>query len=86
MGQGLVNAHAAAADLVRGDHIIDNDPRMPNRRLEILRFEAHRHDSRCVLAVCRTVGSRFPREFRIRVDRIFSDGKPRRSGFSRSPR
>ena len=86
MGQGLVGAFAKAADLERGDYITDNDPRMPNRRLKIVRFEASEHDSRRVVAVCETVGSRFPRQFRINIARIYTDDKPRRSGFTRAQR
>lgn len=70
-----------ATGVSRGATIRDNDPRMPNRRLVIDSFEAHPKDSRIVRALCRTI-DRHPREYRIDTRRIFSDDKPRRTGFS----
>lgn len=65
--------------LQRGDIIQDNDPREPGRRLEILAF--------CYGVKVR-VRAAFPGRGRqgetyIRVDRIFLDSKPRKSGWSR---
>ena len=56
-----------------GDHIKDNDPRMYNRVLEVLDVgKTH---------VTATRGLRWP-TVKIRRDRIHTDDKPRRSGFS----
>lgn len=69
-----------------GKLIADNDPRMPNRRLLIRGFEAGAFlsDGRATFAICTNIRdrSRNPREFRINVQRIHTDGKLRRSGFS----
>lgn len=57
-----------------GDRIIDNDPRIPYKReLKIVEI----FPSGYVLAE-----SKSGRKVTIRGDRIFSDGKYRRSGFS----
>lgn len=79
MGEGLIRAHAAAAGLAVGNTIEDNDPRMSKRRLRIEKFVASGSSvyARCGLA--RGNASRF---VEIRLDRIHTDGKPRRSGFS----
>lgn len=68
-------------DLQRGDRIKDNDPRMPNRVLEIVGFEQRHLDF--VSAICRC--PHLKREYRVSVRRIHTDGKARRSGFSRLP-
>jgi hypothetical protein len=55
-----------------GDRIKDNDPRMPNRVLVIVKFE-----SGYVVT-----SNRDGRTIRVRKDRIHRDGKERRSGFT----
>jgi len=71
------------SDLSSGDVIKDNDPRMygGNRRLRIIGFEAHKDDSRIVLAVCEARPGARP--IRIRVNRIKTDWKDRKYGFNR---
>jgi len=49
----------------------DNDPRYSGRKLEVVRVEGF-------FAVC-ICGSR---QLKVRLDYTFSDGKPRRSGYS----
>jgi hypothetical protein len=67
----------------RGDVIRDNDPRMPKRELVIVGFEADTRDSWRTVVICEDqYRHRNPRRVRIRADRIFSDSKPRRYGFS----
>ena len=63
-----------------GDIIQDNDPRMPQRKLKIIRFEQER--AAAPVKAIFTSQDKFPREFSIGVYRIFTDGKPRRYGFS----
>lgn len=77
MGDGLVRAHVAASGLKVWDTIRDNDPRMYSgkRVLIIDSFEAKGNH---VVAVCNTGY----RTVRVRLDRIHTDGKPRKSGFS----
>jgi hypothetical protein len=58
------------AELKPGDRIKDNDPRM-DRVLSVARVSAE-------YVYANWAG----RESRIRKDRIYTDGKPRRSGFS----
>ncbi len=82
MADGLVRAFVAARDLEIGDLIADNDPRMPGRKLRVISFTTSREDSRKVIAVCHSIHERNPREHRIAIKRIHSDGKRRRSGFS----
>lgn len=78
---GLQHAFAAARGLSVGTRISDNDPRMPNRILKIARFEA---TESIVFAICEPVYTNYrPRQFRIAIKRIHSDGKPRKSGFSK---
>ena len=55
-----------------GQKIKDNDPRVGNRVLKIIDF-----DGDYVIAKQGNLHS-----VRIRADRIYSDGKPRRSGFA----
>lgn len=62
-----------------GDTIRDNDPRMPNRKLKIIGFKQLRPYR--IKAVCVSL-DRLRREFTIDVTRIYTDTKPRRSGFS----
>ncbi len=69
-------------DLIVGDRIKDNDPRMTNRVLEITGFEQRHLDF--VSAICRC--PHLNREYRVSVRRIFTDGKARKSGFSRLER
>jgi hypothetical protein len=64
------------SDLKVGDKIKDNDPRMPDRILMIRRFEVDR-----VVATMEDAGR--SGETRVSVSRIFTDGKPRRTGWSR---
>lgn len=66
-------------DLNRGDWIIDNDPRVPNRRLQIIGFEEP--EAGIVKAIARH--PRLKRDVRINVARIHADGKHRKSGFSK---
>ena len=54
-----------------GDKIKDNDPRNPNRILTIIEFTDKS-------AICMTEDKR---RCSIKLNRIYSDGKPRRSGF-----
>lgn len=77
-----------------GDFIIDNDPRIPyQRKLEIISIfqdfdknninwseEFHKHTHPIYLYVY--AKDKNGKEFRIRMDRIFPDGKKRRSGFT----
>jgi len=59
-----------------GDVIRDNDPRENGRTLTVELVEGgYAHCSRSPWSTYRT---------RIRLDRIHTDGKPRRSGFSRT--
>jgi len=55
-----------------GDRIRDNDPRMPNRTLQVVRFSGGK-------AVCLDWSGR---RFFIALPRIYTDGKARKSGFS----
>ena len=61
-----------------GDRIKDNDPRMPNRVLVVKCISSN------ALWVVRAeeVGNPKAREIRIARHRIYTDDKPRRSGFS----
>jgi hypothetical protein len=63
------------AELQIGQRIKDNDPRMPPRVLTIIEVTPKE-----VLA--ENVAHRV---FSIRPDRIYTDGKPRRTGFSLLP-
>jgi hypothetical protein len=69
--------------LKAGQVLYDNDPRHRGRKVEVVRIEGS-------YAVCLSG----PRQVKVRLDYIFSDGKPRRScystvaeddGLSRSP-
>jgi len=55
----------------KGQILYDNDPRYPGRKLEVVRVE----DS---YAICKSG----PRQMKVRLDRIHSDGAPRHSGYS----
>jgi hypothetical protein len=57
-----------------GQVLYDNDRRYRGRKVEVVRVEGS-------YAVC-VCG---PRQVRVRLDYIFSDGKPRRSGYSTAP-
>jgi hypothetical protein len=57
--------------LKAGQILHDNDPRYRGRKLEVVRVEGSS-------AVCMCG----PRQVKVRLDYIFSDGKPRRSGYS----
>jgi|HubBroStandDraft_6_1064221.scaffolds.fasta_scaffold771057_1 hypothetical protein len=57
--------------LEAGQVLHDNDPRYRGRKVAVLRVEGS-------FAIC-TCG---PRQVRVRLDRIFSDGELRRSGYS----
>ena len=57
------------------DVIKDNDPRMPNRKLLL-----HKVDERFVYARNMNGGTR---EYRILRNRVYTDTKERRTGFSR---
>jgi len=54
-----------------GQVLYDNDPRYRGRKLEVVRMEG-------AYAVCMCG----PRQVKVRLEYIFSDGKPRRSGYS----
>jgi hypothetical protein len=54
-----------------GQILRDNDPRYHGRKVEVVRVEGS-------YAVCMCG----PRQVKVHLDRIFSDGKPRRSGYS----
>lgn len=60
-----------------GDRIKDNDPRMAERVLEVVRYL---NDDRTTV-ICRRVGWT-SYAVKVRVNRIHADGKPRRSGFT----
>ena len=57
--------------LEKGQILYDNDPRYPGREVEVVRVE----DS---YAICKSG----PRQMKVRLDRIHSDGAPRHSGYS----
>jgi hypothetical protein len=57
--------------LKAGQILYDNDARYRGRKLEVVRVEGS-------YAVCMCG----PRQVKVRLDYIFSDGKPRRSGYS----
>lgn len=54
-----------------GQVLHDNDPRYRGRKVEFIRNEGS-------YAICRCG----PRKVKVRLDHIFSDGQPRRSGYS----
>lgn len=60
-----------------------NDKRMPNRMLTVVGFEAEAHDSRSVRVIAEDRRFRPPRTFRIKVAKVFEDGKPRSYGFNK---
>ena len=57
--------------LKAGQLLYDNDPRYRGRKVEIVRVEGS-------YAICKCG----PRQTQIRLASIFSDGEPRRSGYS----
>ena len=72
-----------------GDKIQDNDPRIPYKRvLEIVSIFEDRDDHATWLAgkpvYCEYVLARnkIGARYRIKTSRIFTDGKPRKSGFT----
>jgi hypothetical protein len=60
--------------LKAGQVLYDNDRRYRGRKVEVVRVEGS-------YAVCMCG----PRQVRVRLDYVFSDGKPRRSGYSTVP-
>jgi hypothetical protein len=60
--------------LKAGQVLYDNDQRYRGRKVEVVRVEG-----------CYAVCMCGPRQVRVRLDYIFSDGKPRRSGYSTVP-
>lgn len=60
-----------------GLEIVDNDPRMGSRTLEISKVEGN-----YLFAKRRTRAGLDSREIRILKRRVYTDGKPRKSGFS----
>jgi|GEM_PF-2293029 hypothetical protein len=54
-----------------GQVLYDNDPRHRGRKVEVLRIEGIR--AVCISGL---------RQVKVRLDRIFGDGQPRRSGYS----
>ena len=57
--------------LKAGQVLYDNDPRYRGRKVEVVRVEGS-------FAICKCG----PRQMQIRLAYIFSDGEPRRSGYS----
>jgi hypothetical protein len=57
--------------LKTGQVLHDNDPRYRGRKIEVVRVEGP-------FAVCMSG----PRQVKVRLNCIFSDGMPRRSGYS----
>jgi len=57
--------------LKAGQVLHDNDPRYRGRKIEVVRVEGS-------FAVCMSG----PRQVKVRLSYIFSDGMPRRSGYS----
>jgi hypothetical protein len=57
--------------LKAGQVLHDNDPRYRGRKVEVLRIEGS-------YAVCKSG----PRQVKVRLDYISSDGMPKRSGYS----
>jgi len=57
--------------LKAGQVLYDNDPRYRGRKVEIVRVDGS-------YAICNSG----PRQVKVRLDYIFSDGQPRRSGYS----
>lgn len=72
--QELVQMAIEAVEV--GTILYDNDPRRIGRKMVI-------NDIGDSFACCYAEGSR--RKVRIRLDRIYTDGKPRRRGFSTKP-
>jgi hypothetical protein len=60
--------------LKAGQVLHDNDRRYRGRKVEVVRVEGS-------YAVCMCG----PRQVKVRLDYVFSDGKPRRSGYSTVP-
>jgi hypothetical protein len=60
--------------LKTGQVLYDNDQRYRGRKVEVVRVEG-------AYAVCMCG----PRQVKVRLDYIFSDGQPRRSGYSTAP-
>ena len=54
-----------------GQVLFDNDARYRGRKIELVRIKGS-------YAICKSG----PRQVKVRLDRIFSDGTPRRSGYS----
>jgi len=71
-----------------GDRIADNDPRMPGRVLKVVEVKIGGsrtpigRSSRTKLADLVIAEDGIRRRHKIRINRIFDDGKPRRGGFS----
>jgi hypothetical protein len=63
--------HLGGIMLKAGQILYDNDPRYRGRKVEVVRVEG-------AYAVCLSG----PRQVKVRLDHIFGDGKPRRSGYS----
>ena len=61
-----------------GDLIRDNDPRTPGRVLRVVDMDFDRFPILHVVACA----DGYWRRVRIRLDRIHTDGRPRRSGWS----
>lgn len=60
-----------------GDHLKDNDPRTKGRTLYVRKVQGgYAHCATEVMGQVRT---------RVRLDRSYTDGKPRRSGYSFVP-
>jgi hypothetical protein len=57
--------------LKAGQVLYDNDPRYRGRTIEVLRVDGP-------YAICKSIA----RQQKVRLDYIFSDGEPRRSGYS----
>jgi len=57
--------------LKAGQLLYDNDPRYRGRTLQVIRVDGPH-------AICKSVA----RQVKVRLNYIFSDGEPRRSGYS----
>jgi hypothetical protein len=69
MAYQSVSNGASAGD--KRTHSRHNDPRYRGRKVKVVRVEGA-----CAICMCG------PRQVKVRLDYIFSDGEPRRSGYS----
>lgn len=64
--------------LKASDVICDNDPRMKGRKLLVERIE-------CQYVYARPCANPKAAQVRLLLNRVHTDGKPRKSGFSKEP-